>query len=153
MTNYFEDLDLSIQMALTFMLSAAEKMNVSRGVAAIFVEAKDGGFPHLGCIQNNVFLREPDLNRVNDLGTNYFGLVWQKIAYMMSHRKNSGHTVIDDLKKGETHFRGGLRQVIQGYVVYVAYSGASEPEDVEIAKAGMEMMEISIKKKVAKEEK
>lgn len=139
-------LALDAESALVFMITTAERMGIKCGVMVIDVEIPGEDFPILKYYTYKSVVDEADPYRESDKGKNHYGVAMAMIAYMKAHRVNSGHAVIDGLRKGETHLRGGLRRDLHGLVVHVAFSGVPEVNNTMVAMSGLEMMERLINK-------
>lgn len=127
---------LYIQSSLLEMVKKADEIGVLRGVAVVMVTERLGAFGEVGCLSVNGKFERPSRG-IGDPGTNYFGIAMGKLAVMMSTLMNSG-TFKVDLKRGEVPYRGGLYNKVGIYHVFIAFSGGTEDQDVEIAQAGVD---------------
>jgi hypothetical protein len=125
-------------VALEAMAQKAIEMGV-RGVAAILTVqegvALDVFDPQLKVVGR--FYREPDPARGgDDEGTNYWAVVMAKVARMLRIGTDSD----DDqelVQTGEFPYAGGVTEKVHGLVVYMAFSGATQDQDREIAAHGL----------------
>ena len=125
-----------IHLTLLAMVKKAKDLGVKRGMAAIMATENLSVFGELGVLAVNGKI-ERRSRGAGDPGTNYFGIVMSKLAVMMSTLTDSG-TFKKSLKRGEVPYRGGLYKKVGIYHVFIAFSGGTEDQDVEIAQAGMD---------------
>ncbi len=127
---------LYIHSTLLEMIKKADEIGVKRGVAVVMVTEKLGAFGEVGSLSvNGKFERRS--RGAGDPGTNYFGIAMAKLGVMMSTLMDSG-TFKNSLKRGEVPYRGGLYKKVGIYHVFIAFSGGTEDQDVEIAQAGVD---------------
>ncbi len=134
--------ELLRRLVLLSMVHKAESMNIGRGVAALSIESL-GGTNEMQDISFRVIDQKfyRDSLGGDDLGTNYIAVVMSKIAYMMRALKNSGLAeATDALLFGEMPYRGGVHEFSGGRNIFVAFSGATEAQDLEIANFGMRFL-------------
>jgi hypothetical protein len=113
-----------------------------QGVAAFMIipddeESGQEWYPFLRIIGR--FHRGPDSDRAEgDSGANYAAIAFTKIAEMVRTGRNSGESGAWT-PKGEFGYRGGItwtRTDTEGARFFLAFSGGSEDEDVEISIIG-----------------
>jgi len=76
-------------------------------------------------------------NGPEDIGTNYATVAPAKLFQMLRTGKPSGQTPI----KGENSYRGGdLVDLGEGNMLFAAFSGGTEDQDLQIARAGLVVM-------------
>lgn len=120
-----------IRDLIKYTISRAAALQIEAGVAAIMVTNIHDGSTITDWIPlNGRIEREPRPNDPNDTGTNYLGVVFSKIAEMMSTGKNSGELKRKS-KKGELGYRGGITWQTENFVFYLAFSGGTEKQDLE----------------------
>lgn len=126
-----------IEMILMKMEATALMLGITKGVAAISIDSENGA---LGPIYTRAVKGHIQRGKrsEDDPATNYLGVALEKIAVMKATSMNSG--VFQKVKNGETKYRGGLVQVVGCYTVYVAFSGGTEDQDVEVAKIAMKSL-------------
>ena len=116
------------------MDAKAQELGVT-GVSIFLAAPIKGGTrltPHVSVLER---IERPADRGVSDTGTNYFGVAFTKLAEMLSTAENSGWAS-RPTKVGETGYRGGLIFVDEEGSKCFAFSGGTEDQDVEIAKAG-----------------
>lgn len=79
---------------------------------------------------------ERDKPRKKDRGTNYMGVMFTKMAEMLSTKKNSGTSKERKPKVGETGYPGGVTFEVNGYFMLIAFSGGTGEDDREVSRAG-----------------
>lgn len=129
--------------ALEIMEQTAHKLYLQRGVAVIFVKKDHEQFPALRIkvIQTCERLPDPHNRGPEDSGSNYFGIAMEKVAFMLSTSADSGMRV-RHLRKGESPHRGGLAFRYSDLYIYIAFSGGSEDQDVEISEAAARFLKL-----------
>ncbi len=125
-----------IHCTLLEMIKKAGEIGVKKGVAAIMVTESLHSFLDIWSLAVDGKTERPSRG-AGDPGTNYFGIAMSKLAVMMSTFMNSG-TFKVSLKRGEVPYRGGLYKKVGIYHVFIAFSGGTEDQDVEIAQAGVD---------------
>ena len=122
--------------ALTQMVERAKAIDVQTGVAKIAVTHSDYPDHVLEHSLINGVIARVDTGENEHI--NYAGVVSAKIAKMMRTGQPTGGR--DDDFEGEVPYRGGMILSRNKYIIYVAYSGGTEDEDVEISKVGAQVM-------------
>lgn len=125
-----------VHCTLLTMNKKAKEIGVKRGVSAVMVTQSLYAFGEVDFLAVDGKI-ERRSRGAGDPGTNYFGIVMAKLAVMMSTFANSG-TFVNSIKRGEVPYRGGLYKKVGIYHVFIAFSGGTEDQDVEIAQAGVD---------------
>jgi len=117
------------------MISEAQSLNVSSGVAVFLVEKRrpDGiSQPHYEAVNRSFY----------DGRGNYLASAMAMIATMKALQAPTGENQDPSrLLKWESSRRGGLLKKVDGYCIYVAFDGdCHEERNLEIATLGMAMM-------------
>jgi hypothetical protein len=138
-----QDIRVLEDAALAAMAAKVEALHV-KGVAAVAIAPPDQPETfYFGARICGRFERPPDPSRgENDKGTNFFSIVFTKLAEMVATRRNSGESPERILKKGEFGYKGGLISEINGLTIMAAFSGGSESEDLEISRAGIAALQL-----------
>jgi hypothetical protein len=133
-----------LQVVIDAMAQKARELGV-RGVAGVYQFI----LHHLYQVEAPIYVKvigrfQRDANKVveGDTGVNYMGMATMKFAQMLSTLQNSGPIEGRPLKRGEIDYKGGLVHIFDEktpnpLVLMVFFSGGSEDQDVEIAKAGI----------------
>jgi hypothetical protein len=122
--------------ALEAMQAYAANLGIT-GVAGILVIKKGANLddplvPKLLTCER--FYRAPQRDRgAEDTGTNYLAIVLSKIAQMVRTGLDSGYC---GNYHGEHDYKGGMIRYLKNLIVMTAFSGATEEDDLDIAKAG-----------------
>jgi hypothetical protein len=126
------------ERALEVMCAYAQEMGIERGVAAIVLTEYDGLCHQINFAILNRLDRNPNREKYgeDDTGTNYLGVALAKIASMMSTGLYSGWDNRPP-KLGEVSYRGGLTLGTTEGNLFVAFSGGTEDQDVQLARAGL----------------
>ena len=83
--------------------------------------------------------REPDPNRLEDIGTNYGGFAAGKL--FQSIRTGLESVAGNDIRKGESPARGALVLTMDGEnKLVIGFSGGTEKQDVQLAEAGAKFL-------------
>ena len=129
------------ESALSAMVAKALALSV-KGVAAVGIASLDQPETFFfGARISGRFERPPDPSRgENDKGTNFFSIVFSKLAEMVATRRDSGESPNRVFKKGEFGYKGGLIREKEGFTLLAAFSGGSEAQDPEISQAGVEAL-------------
>ncbi len=109
-----------------------------RGIAVLLIEnAFFSWTPGMRLVTD--YQRQPDPDMIDDAGSNYIAIAWAKVAQMVSTDLPSGEA---DRKAyfGEVPYRGGVMIQIGATRYFAAFSGCTEEQDVEIAKAGLAVL-------------
>ncbi|HJY98893.1 MAG TPA: hypothetical protein VJ227_04215 [Patescibacteria group bacterium] len=127
-----------LEVALLAMETRAmELLKRMRGVGGILIRPPTG-MPTAYFFFLGEIVRQPDpANRgQGDRGTNYFGIAMSKAAFSLATHQDSGVPTV--LRYGEVEYRGSIFLPLpDGVEVVFFFSGGTEDEDVEIAKAGL----------------
>ena len=135
LSGFISETSPTITKTLKIMQEKASSIDVDVGVAMITVS-------HVGITDYKLTLSlinntEVRVNVPQKTDVNFTGVVSAKISQMQRTLKSSGN---DDGFIGEVPYKGGMFFRKSGYDVFVAYSGGTEDEDVEITKHGIEVM-------------
>ena len=122
-----------IDAALAAMAARAQELGVT-GVAVVLesVEGADRLSPHFLIVGRAE--RKPNRGP-EDAGTNYLAVSFSKVAEMFVTGADSGHAGREP-RTGEFGYRGGVISPGETWL-YPSFSGGTQDEDVEIARAGM----------------
>jgi hypothetical protein len=136
-----QDITTLEETALSAMVAKALTLGV-KGVAVVGIAPPDQPETFFfGTRISGRFERPPDPSRgENDKGTNFFSIVYSKIAEMVATRRDSGESPDRVLKKGEFGYKGGLIREKDGFTRLAAFSGGSEAQDLEISQVGLEAL-------------
>ena len=115
----------------------ALELGITKGVAAISIDELGAEFGHIYTRAVNDQIQRRKRSE-DDPATNYLGVVLEKIAVMKATFFNSG--TFKSVKNGETKYKGGLVVTVGRFAVYVAFSGGTEEQDVEIARVGLTVL-------------
>jgi uncharacterized protein GlcG (DUF336 family) len=77
--------------------------------------------------------------KASEKGNNLLGIAYAKSAEMASTLQNSG-TAKRPPMTGEFGWQGGVILQIKGGYIIVAFSGGKSEDDVQVSKAGLEIM-------------
>lgn len=131
---------------LAAMVAKAEELGV-QGVAWVLIRTpeEDSEIPSLWMPFVAVvgrFYREADSNKGDgDTGANYFNVAASKIGEMLETGLPSG-TADRPSRKGEFGYKGGVIYILEDdTVLHTAFSGGTEAQDVQIAEAGMTLLQ------------
>lgn len=72
----------------------------------------------------------------SETGANYWAIAMSKIAEMLETDKPSG-TSDRPARKGEFGYRGGIFSKRDGLKIFIAFSGGTEGEDLQVSQSGM----------------
>jgi hypothetical protein len=145
------------KMALLAMAEEAEHRGI-KGVAVILTLLKPLDPKPKPVLLNPQFYvcgrfqRRPDLSKgPADAGTSYVAVAWSKICEMLDTGEASGSNPERLPKQGTFGYRGGKpHKIVKGVIVYIAFSGRTQDEDVHIAKEGYKAFSKAYRKLIAK---
>ncbi len=121
----------SLQVQGVAVVMACHNANVTTG--------KSDLLPHFRVVGRFERPPEPETRGLTDTGTNYLAIAWSKVAEMVSTQADSGSAYRAE-RNGECGYQGGLVRQRGEWTYFVAFSGGSESQDLQIAQVGMDVL-------------
>lgn len=90
-----------------------------------------------------VVRRMKDLPTAGDNGSNLLGIAYAKAAEMADTHQNSG-TAARPAMTGEFGWEGGVIAPVKGGYAIVAFSGGKSEDDVQVSRAGLEVLKAGL---------
>ena len=130
-------------VVLDSMESKARELGVA-GVAVfmkgVLTKKGDTMQPYVRVVDRFERPAEPESRGQEDTGTNYFGVVFSKLAEMLSTLCDSGHANRPP-RTGEFGWKGGIAFIGDDIIrYYFAFSGGTPEQDVSVAESGKDVL-------------